>query len=356
MSNRTALLSAARRASEILNEFEAKKRIADGYTRIDAELIANSSNVVVLYRKLEQLLGGFLREEGSPGIIVNWDRPRGLVHMTCAHELGHFALDHSSTSDVTVDIDNKAALIEQQANKFAYALLAPSWLVAMTMRQKKWSRENLRHPSIVYQLSLRLGMSYKAMVWSLVGLGHLSALDAGRICDITPISIKRNALAGNTPDQSKKDVWILGPSDRDRILEASIGDQFILELPNHAGSGHLWTIDQVQSEGFTIEPFYREASKKPAEKNSPIVIGGDGTPIRYEMRVPLDKLNKPSEDQLNEVRLMHLRHRITLQENAPWKSQPEAIDHFALNAEFEELKDGLSQYERTRRLIESRRT
>ena len=128
MSERDDLLSAARRASEILDEFEVKKRIAAGYTRVDAELIAGASDVVVLYRKLELLLGGFLREDGTPGIIVNWDRPRGLVHMTCAHELGHFVLGHESTSDTTVDVGQEAELVEQTANQFAYALLAPAWL------------------------------------------------------------------------------------------------------------------------------------------------------------------------------------------------------------------------------------
>jgi Zn-dependent peptidase ImmA (M78 family) len=106
-----ALMVAARRATEVLDEFEAKKRIEAGYTRIDAEQIASASDVVVMYRKLELLLGGFLREDGIPGIIVNWDRPRGLVHMTCAHELGHFALGHESSSDTTVDIPKNAALV-----------------------------------------------------------------------------------------------------------------------------------------------------------------------------------------------------------------------------------------------------
>ena len=112
MSKREALLSAARRASEILEEFDAKERISAGYTRVDAELIASASDVVVLYRKLDLLLGGFLREGNAVGIIINWDRPQGLVHMTCAHELGHFALGHQSTSDLTVDVGENAEMVE----------------------------------------------------------------------------------------------------------------------------------------------------------------------------------------------------------------------------------------------------
>ena len=139
-----ALMAAARRATEVLEEFEARKRIDAGYTRIDAEQIASAADVVVMYRKFELLLGGFLVEDGTPGIIVNWDRPRGLVHMTCAHELGHFELGHESTSDTTVDVSKNAALVERTANQFAYALLAPSWLVSQTMRRQRWGRDSLR--------------------------------------------------------------------------------------------------------------------------------------------------------------------------------------------------------------------
>lgn len=354
MNEREALLSAVRRASEILDEFEAKKRISEGYTRVDAELIASSSDVVVLYRKFDLLLGGFLRENGAPGIIVNWDRPRGLVHMTCAHELGHFALGHESTSDVTVDVGRNAALVEQQANQFAYALLAPVWLVAATMRQKNWSRSHLRRPAIVYQLSLRLGISYKAMVWSLVRLSHLSIADANQIVNTQPISLKREALDGNSPNESKKDVWLLNSSDRDRILEPAIGDQFIFELPNHAGSGHLWSIDEVQSEGFTLLPFVRDARQEKATSNKPIVVGGDGSPMRYEL-IAASSAELTAEDN-NETRseLVAKRHSIAMRESTPWQPASSTTDAFCLATEFKVLEAGFPQSERERRLAESR--
>ncbi len=210
-----ALLAAARKAAEVLDDFEAKKRIEAGYTRVDAERIASAFDVVVMYRKLEFLLGGYLREDGIPGIIVNWDRPRGLVHMTCAHELGHFALGHDSTSDTTVDVPMDAALVERTANQFAYALLAPAWLVARTMRCQRWGRDSLRSPAVVYQMSLRLGMSYKAMVWSLNRLGYLSVAEALKIVNVQPVALKREILGGAAPQSARSDVWMLTDADRD---------------------------------------------------------------------------------------------------------------------------------------------
>ncbi|WP_321881762.1 ImmA/IrrE family metallo-endopeptidase [Burkholderia cepacia] len=351
-----ALMGAARRATEILEEFEVKKRIEAGYTRIDAEYIASASNVVVMYRKLELLLGGFLLEDDTPGIIVNWDRPRGLVHMTCAHELGHFALGHESTSDTTVDVSKNAALVERTANQFAYALLAPSWLVAQTMRRQGWGRNSLRNPAIVYQMSLRLGMSYKAMVWSLNRLGHLSVSDALEIVDVQPIALKRDILGGAAPNNPRSDVWMLTDADRDRILEPGLGDQIVFDLPNHVGSGHLWSIDNAHSEGFLLKPFVRDARLVPPRRGAGISVGGDGSTLRYELT---SSLNLPSlgEGDDNEVvpTLGARKRTISLNERAPWRPEQATIRQLSLFTEFERLEDGLPQPERDRRLARTQR-
>lgn len=359
-----ALMAAARRASEVLEEFEARKRIDAGYTRIDAELIASASNVIVMYRKFELLLGGFLVEDGTPGIIVNWDRPRGLVHMTCAHELGHFALGHESTSDTTVDIPKHASLTERTANQFAYALLAPSWLVSQTMRRQRWGRDSIRHPSIVYQMSLRLGMSYKAMVWSLNRLGHLTLSDALRIVDIQPISLKRELLGGIALNNSRNDVWMLTEADRDRVLEPGLGDQIVVDLPNHVGSGHLWSIDEAQSEGFVLKPFVRDARLMPAKRGSEIVVGGDSPTLRYELSAPQEfpSLTPPEEVKAIDFQpdgediptLEPRKKKISLSERAPWQRERMSLGQFNLFAEFERLEDGLPQPEINRRLAKMR--
>jgi len=354
-----ALMAAARRATEVLEEFEAKKRIKAGYTRIDAEHLASASDVVVMYRKFELLLGGFLMEDETPGIIVNWDRPRGLVHMTCAHELGHFALGHESTADTTVEVSKNAALVERTANQFAYALLAPSWLVAQTMRRQRWGRDSLRNPSVVYQMSLRLGMSYKAMVWSLNRLGHLTVSEALGIVDVQPIALKREILGGTTPNNSRCDVWMLTGADRDCILEPGLGDRMVFDLPNHAGSGHLWSTDEAQSEGFLLKPFVRDARRVTPRRGAEITVGGDGSTLRYELTPPpfLSRADGDSDADAGEVvpTLEPRKRTISLSERAPWQPEQAAIDQIGMVAEFERLEDGLPQPERDRRLARTRR-
>ncbi|KCV36894.1 toxin-antitoxin system, toxin component domain protein, partial [Bordetella bronchiseptica 00-P-2796] len=53
----------------------------------------------------------------------------------------------------------------------------------------------------------------------------------------------------NIDDVSSKvpgDVWILNKADKDRIIEPASNDRFVLDLPNHAAAGHLWTVDELR--------------------------------------------------------------------------------------------------------------
>lgn len=343
---REELLEAGRRAAEVLDDFSVKSRIKEGYTRVDPTQLASQADVTVMYRPLDKLLGGFLREDGEAGILVNVQRPRGLVHMTCAHELGHFFLGHDSTTDETVEIGMSARLIEQQANQFAYSLLAPRWLVVAMMKLKRWTLAHLQDPSIVYQLSLRLGMSYEAMVWSLVRLKFLSSSSAQRALTSKPKALKLEAL--NIQDSAAKvpgDVWVLDKSDRDRIIEPASTDRFVVDLPNHAAAGHLWTIDELRCEGFTLEPFVQDARTITRRSAEPIVVGGMGSAtMRYELAL--------TSTGYDVKRATHRRTEISVHETAPWVQSAESHDSLNLSAEFDDLNPGggLSRAERVRRL------
>ncbi|OUL72161.1 ImmA/IrrE family metallo-endopeptidase [Paraburkholderia hospita] len=343
---RDDFLQAARRASEVLSDFSVRDRIADGYTRVDPTRLAREADVTLMFRPLERLLGGFLREGDQAGILVNSERPRGLVHMTCAHELGHFFLDHGSNTDETVDIGKDASIVEQQANQFAYSLLAPQWLIATIMRMKRWSKSHLADPSIIYQLSLRLGTSYSAMAWSLVRLGLLSEAQAMGAVGKSPKSLKLAALYEK--DASTKvdgDVWILDSSDKDRIIEPSTKDRFVLDLPNHAAAGHLWTIDELTCEGFTLEPFTVDARTVSKPPRDSVVVGGKGADrtLRYSLTPVADFAHVLSSEP-------NMRELVSVQETAPWAAAEPGHDGFSFSTEFGDIERGLSKHERARRL------
>lgn len=346
VTSRNDALSIARRAEEVLVDTKQRERMQAGYTRIDPDLIASGANVVVLYRELEKLLGAFIRDKSASGIIINFARPRGMIHMTCAHELGHYFLGHSSTTDETVEEPDLHTPQEIHANLFAYHLLTPKWLVASLMRRKRLPATRLQEPSVVYQMSLRLGISYSAMVWQLFRLQLIPHKVAEILAKVSPASLKKQALGGRVLANGMSDVWIVDSADKDHILEPGMGDQFVFELPNHLSGGHIWSADEAASNGYQLKPFLQESPPTPNRVDGNTVVGSGQATIKYELSLPAaaeDATDGPFKN-----RLQH--HSIALSEKRPWGPVENAIDHLQLQAKQELVRSGYSRTEAGARL------
>ncbi len=185
MIARVNALKIARLAAEVLANPLTRTRLADGYTRIDPIAIAEGEGIDVMVRPLDKLLGAFLRED-SVGILLNHRRPAGMFHMTCAHELGHFFLGHGTTTDEQLDYGSGANETELEADQFAYSLMAPLALVVKVLKAQRWNWDSVQNPATIYQLSLRLGLSYTAMVWSLFRMGKLDGGTAKSLAHVSP--------------------------------------------------------------------------------------------------------------------------------------------------------------------------
>lgn len=340
-TNRDESLTIARRAEEVLVDFRQHDRLKDGYTRINPDLIASEANVVVLYRELQKLLGAFIREESAVGVIVNFDRPRGMVHMTCAHELGHYFLGHASSADESVEEQDVNSPIEKAANLFAYHLLTPRWLVADLMRRKRLPATRLQDANLVYQMSLRLGISYSAMVWQLARLKLIGQTTADTLAKVAPASLKKHALGGKAPASGKSDVWVIDSSDKDHVLEHGNGDQFVFELPNHLSAGHVWSVDEAASSGFQLKPFLKESEATPRHVDGGAIIGSGPPTMKYELSFPAG--TEASGDGPFERRL--LRNLIALEERRPWTLAEGVIDHVQLETKQESILKGFSRAE-----------
>lgn len=353
MAPRDQLIEASKKANEVIEDLRLKDRIRNsGYMRIDPAEIASAVDVRVMYKKLDKLLGGFIREHSNPGILVNCDRPRGLMHMTCAHELGHYFLDHDSTADDQIYHGPTASLVERAADQFAYSLLAPRWLVASTMRERGWSVQDLSNAHIVYQMSLRLGVSYKAMVWSLNRILLMTNDVAQRLDTVQPKTLKTHVLGGTALEHPRADVWILGPADKDRVLEPGYGDRFVVQLPNHAGSGHLWSVDELRSEGFTLQPTTVDGRQRDDSRSRNAIVGTGSVALSYVLDPP-ERYRHPPENEIDLDPLNARRRAVELQEMAPWLPTSKAIDTFAFSAEFEPIREGLSVSEREKLVFAS---
>ncbi|POR68676.1 ImmA/IrrE family metallo-endopeptidase [Pseudomonas syringae] len=336
MGFRDVVLRAAQRAVEVIDESGAMARIEQhGYTRIDPFQIAADSGVMVMLRPMQKLLGAFLGDE-SPGILVNVDRPAGLVHMTCAHELGHFFMGHGSSADEKIYYGSHAALVEQEADQFGYNLLVPRKLIVKIMQRKQWTKQALFRPDVLYQLALRMGVSYEAAAWSLSRHNVMSPDQVQKMLRTKPAMIKK-ALLGERLVDARKEVWLLDNDDRTSVLEPRPDDQLVVRLPSRAASGYLWEADSVEelkAQGFQLEPL--TVPSTPSVEES--LVFGAPRMMDYILTGGRTSLTSPVSVQLSE--------------RAPWDSSSPAIGTFRSSAKFEPLSLGLTPHSRKQLLTD----
>lgn len=338
MSTRDDLLNAARRANEVLEEFEVRKRIEQGYTRVDPVRIAEGADVPVMFQPLQKLLGAYLNV-GRPGILVNINRGPGLIHMTCAHELGHYFLDHQPQTDIAIEYGENADIVERQADQFAFSLLLPRWLLKVIMTRKGW--KSLADPIVLYQLSLRLGTSYTSTVWTLYRMKIISSTTANELAQVAPKKIKAFLTGGEVPED-KGDVWLVDQHDRDCILEPHKADHFVFDLPSKAGSGYVWSLEDVVAKGYVVEPLQNDVRNTPVEKHfGPNPEFGPDKSRRFVATPAGD-----ADEQYNDPESFSLYQR------RPWEKRAlvGTENQCTFNTEFELISDGLDQSERMRRI------
>lgn len=341
MIRRDVALRVARLASEVLQNSQTRSRLDDGYTRVDPIGIAEAEGIDVIVRPLDKLLGAFLRED-SVGILLNSQRPTGMFHMTCAHELGHFFLNHGSTADEQLDYRSGANDLELEADQFAYSLMAPHALIVRILKAHGWNWASLRNPAILYQLSLRMGLSYAAMVWSLARLDKLDAASAKTLAKVPPADLKRALVPQGTVLETNQDVWSVGPSDKDAILEPRPNDHIVMELPSHAAAGYLWSVTEAQHEGYKLRPVLIDGRDQEKHDSRDVMVGGAPV-MRYELDFPHEEgdglASAPVTLAFEEVQPWNPNNRATTDDGT---------SRFVLRTHLESIEKGLSSQTRQR--------
>ncbi|MGD0958777.1 MAG: ImmA/IrrE family metallo-endopeptidase [Methylomonas sp.] len=345
MTAKSSILNAAHRANEVNIQFKIKDRIDSGYTRIDPSRIAEETGITVMFQPLDKLLGAFLREENRLGILINLARPAGLIHMTCAHELGHFFLNHPTTADTKIADVHQSELIERQADQFAYSLLAPNWLITLIARIKNWGRIELQKPEIIYQLSLRLGISFSATIFSLVRHNHISNAIGNNISGIAPAKLKKQLLGNFKIKNPNSDVWLLDKADSQLIIEPRVDDVFVLELQSHFSSGYIWELDEVIKEGYRLEPILLNAEEiTPSASLIKTVAVGQSSKHRCIV----------FPNYFDEEQTIESTNSISLTESQPWTNTNLDNPTYSFSPEYEILRVGLSSIAKKRIVTESR--
>jgi Zn-dependent peptidase ImmA (M78 family)/predicted secreted protein len=255
MNYRDAVLEGAKNATRLHEVLGTKETIDQNGGRIDVFDATLHQGSTLLFRNLKKLLGAYLNEDGNPGIIVTTQRPLPIQRFTAGHELGHYYMGHepSIDGDEILGPLNTLASVEVQANVFSAEFLAPKWLLFYHGRRQGWDARSIVNPVVVYQLSLRLGLSYEATCYSLRTHGIITQGSAQSLRTVEPKEIKRRILPESyEPENWFPDVWLLTERDRGARIEGQPEDLFVLQLQEDSGAGYLWDADTLRGEGFEI--------------------------------------------------------------------------------------------------------
>ncbi|MFZ5629142.1 MAG: protease inhibitor I42 family protein [Spirochaetota bacterium] len=167
---------------------------------------------------------------------------------------GHVLLGHKLSLDQDVGFTNdprgqRKPTQEVAADTFAADLLGSRRLITRIILRKKWSQNVFKHPHYVYQLSLRLGLSYRATCWALVSNKFITQETGNALSIVEPKTIKLKAIADPKWRKPLTNVWELDELDDGCYLEAAPDDIFLVQLSDKSSSGFQWVIenkDQIE--------------------------------------------------------------------------------------------------------------
>jgi Zn-dependent peptidase ImmA (M78 family) len=333
MLNRATKLNIAQSAASIHQRFK-QRDVASHSGKLDVFGIIESLEIPLLFKSLDGLLGAYLPEP-TPGVLITTQRPLSIQRFTAAHELGHACLGHKPSLDDESILRRMANPSQQQglrqeeeANFFATTFMLPVWLVNQHASRQGWEKRDLSDPFNLYQLSLRVGLSYVATCVALRQHNLISDETASDVISAAPRMLKKDLLRQIEPASYYGDVWNLSSHDNRTRLEPQLGDHFVLELLEQSGAGYQWDISEIEQSGATILQDERA-------------------------RADDESVGSPVERRITLCWEESFEGEVTLQQYRPWLGVSSAIDslifHIAVNAK---IKDGLSIGSR-RRLLEA---
>lgn len=241
--SREEVLDAVKEATSITREYVDESQTCFDLIRVTEEL-----DIPVLFRPLDNMWGGAVSIGEKKGILIKSNLPRHLQRFTLAHEIGHIVLGHKNKFDEEVGLSQRATgrsdrpVEEIAADTFASELLAPFTLIKRNAERQDWSRDKLKEPEWIYQLALRLGISFEATCWALVDHDLLDRSKAQQYRDDKNIvkDIKNSFIPNRDSGNSYAHVWSLSQRDAGFTLEADEDDLFLLELEERSSSGYRW--------------------------------------------------------------------------------------------------------------------
>ena len=256
---RAAILAGVQAAHRLHRDLGLKENLErSGGGRMDVFGTIAKLGATLMFQPLDKLLGAYVPAEEA-GILITTKRTLPVQRFTAAHELGHLYMRHEPSLDdkgilgrAPFSVSSKIDRQEKEADAFASIFLAPPWLLALIVKRQGWVPECLADPETVYQLSLRLGTSYRATCYILERHKTIVRKQRDELLSIEPKEIKRAILDGYEPSDWRSDVWILTDRDENLLVEGGRHDLFVVRLRENSGAGYLWNFDELKTAGFAL--------------------------------------------------------------------------------------------------------
>jgi Zn-dependent peptidase ImmA (M78 family)/predicted secreted protein len=237
------VLRATAAAATVFQRFPLGRRTSFDIVGAIVEL-----GIPLLFRPLSALWGASVMVGPHiQGVLVTTKLALAVQRFTLAHELGHILLGHETRLDETVSFAGRFAATsrpkeELAADIFASELLAPRALMLSASRRHRWTRTALMEPTNVYQLSLRLGISFQAACWALAAHKVIPQRSAEVLQKHKVKSLKVALAPESLIENAWADVWKLTDGDTDSFIEAVPDDIFAVHLEDNASAGYLWEL------------------------------------------------------------------------------------------------------------------
>jgi Zn-dependent peptidase ImmA (M78 family) len=236
MSQKISPLEQARRRGVQLAAREHSSLGTDLTEPIDIFSILTKREIDVMFRPLNPLYGAYLCGQGiADGILINVNHPPGLQRFTAAHEYGHRVMGHGTAYDEEAQIvpgKRRHTVQEVEAQTFAAYFLMPLKLVQTLLHRMELPLQLVRlSPHDAYQLSLRLGVSYTAVVTHLQAIKKIDQETASNLQSVTPKAIKTQIGQGTGPQNSWADVWTFDERDNGKHFSIYVHDELHFYLP-----------------------------------------------------------------------------------------------------------------------------
>jgi len=262
---RASILKGFAAANRVHQKYRLPSSETAGSIYLDVFDIIQQEGILLCFSPLENLHGAYIPANGGrEGILVNSKHPLHLQRFTAAHELGHHVLGHKPSVDINMlgrapfpsdryEENGSDPEQEKEADSFASAFLMPKWLIFKHLIKIGENTSFLKNDVNLYQMSLRLGVSYSSFCWGLLVHEIFTRQEAERFANIKVKDIKRKIVSEEVLNLNPwANVWIVNEKMSGAEMLGDKDDLFVFELIESPSTGYVWDYSELENRGLRL--------------------------------------------------------------------------------------------------------